>query len=116
MEEARPFPHGPWQAYAKAAALAPGDVDLLVDYGEALLGARAAGAPLPLRFVAVMREILALDPGNAVALWHLGLAAAESGRAKQAAAHWRALLDRMPADAPERKEVERRIEALPGAQ
>lgn len=101
-------------AYAEAAALAPGDVDLLIDYGQALLGARAAGAPLPLRFVAIMRDILALDPGNAVALWHLGQAAAESGQAEQAAAHWRALLDRMPEDAPLRAMVEERIEALPG--
>ncbi len=100
------------EAYAKAAALAPGDVDLLVDYGEALLGADQGGDGLPPPFVAVMRKVLALDRENALALWYVGLAEVEAGRSEQAAVHWRALLERMPADAPERAKVEKRIRAL----
>lgn len=102
-------------SYARAMALAPNDVNLLVDYGEALLNAEGDGDTLPAAFIKVMRKVLVLEPDNTVGLWYVGLAEARAGNSEIAGLLWRSLLDRLPADAPERARLEKRIEALPPA-
>ncbi len=100
-------------SYARAAALAPDDVNVLVDYGEALLNAEGDGDTLPAVFVEAMRKVLVLEPDNTLGLWYVGLAEARAGNAGIAGVLWRSLLDRLPADAPERARLEKRIQALP---
>lgn len=100
-------------AYARATELAPDDVSILTGYGEALINASGGGNKLPDAFVEVMRKVLALEPDNTLGLWYVGLAEARAGNSKIAGILWRSLLDRLPADAPERAQVEQRIEALP---
>ncbi len=102
-------------AYARATALAPNDVSVLVDYGEALLDAEGGGDTLPAAFVEAMRKVLVLAPDNTLGLWYVGLAEARAGNSEIAGVLWRGLLDRLPADAPERAQLEKRIEALPPA-
>lgn len=99
-------------AYAHAAKLAPKDVKVLLAYGESLLALKAADERLPKDFIAVMNQIRAIEPDNAVALYFLGIAEFEAGRRDAAAALWRQVLDRMPPDAPEKRELERRIDEL----
>ena len=102
-------------AFARATALAPNDINVLVDYGEALLNAGGEGDTLPAAFVEVMRKVLVLEPDNTLGLWYVGLAEARAGNSEIAGVLWRSLLDRLPADAPERARLEKRIKALPPA-
>ncbi|MHA1536935.1 MAG: tetratricopeptide repeat protein, partial [Alphaproteobacteria bacterium] len=100
------------EAYGRAAELAPKNVAVLVDLGQALLARHGKDRALPLRFVAVMRRILGLDATNAVALWFLGLAEHEAGNADKASALWERLLARLPAKSRERAALAKRIEML----
>jgi len=100
-------------AYARATALAPENVELLIDYGDALLAANGHSGVLPEPFVAVMRNVLALDSGNPLALWYVGLGEAQAGNTAAARTMWTRLVEILPADAPERADVQRSIKALP---
>jgi cytochrome c-type biogenesis protein CcmH len=99
-------------AYAKAVELAPTRVDVLTDYATSLLGTAKEGDKLPDDFVAVLRRILALAPDHADALWFVGLAEAQAGNTAQAKEMWTRLLALLPQDAPERPEIEQRIDTL----
>ena len=105
------------EAYGKAAALQPKSVDVLLDYGEALLtvGGGKADAKLNADFIGVMRRILALNDRNPVALWYVGLAALQAGQPAAAKRHWQRLFTVIPKEAPERAVLEKRIQALEGA-
>ncbi len=98
------------EAYAKAASLAPGRVDVLSDYAGALFETVAPGEKLPAPFVEVMRKILDADPNHGDALWFTGVAEAEAGRRAAAVALWQRLLDQLPQDARERQEIQEQIE------
>jgi cytochrome c-type biogenesis protein CcmH len=100
------------EAYAKAASLAPGRVEVLTEYAAALFETVPPGGKLPEPFVAVMRQILEVDPNHGDALWFTGLAEAEAGRRAAAVALWQRLLDQLPADAKERQEVRSQIDRL----
>jgi len=100
------------EAYGKAAALAPGRVDVLSDYAGALFESITPGDKLPPAFVDVMRKILDVDPNHGDALWFVGVAEAEAGRRAAAVALWQRLLDQLPAGARERQEVQEQIERL----
>lgn len=99
-------------AYAKAATLAPDNVEVLSDYAGALFERVPRAERLSADFVAVMRRILDLDPNHGDALWFVGLAEAEAGRRAAAVALWQRLVERLPAGSQERQEVQTRIERL----
>jgi cytochrome c-type biogenesis protein CcmH len=103
------------EANARAAALAPERLDVLIDYAGALFVRLAPGQKLPPDFVAVMRRILALDPNHGDALWFVGMAEAEAGNRTTALAHWQKLLDRLPPNAAERREVQQQVDRLKSA-
>jgi cytochrome c-type biogenesis protein CcmH len=98
-------------AFAHAAKLAPGDADVLVDYGEALIAARPGAAP-PAEAVAVMRRVLAIDGNRREALWFVGQAEAEAGDKAKASALWQRLLGELAPGTPEYEQVRRRLAAL----
>ena len=60
-----------------------------------------------------MRRVLALDPDNPAALFHLGEAAARAGDVAAARDHWQRLIAQVPADAPERARLQRLLDQLP---
>ena len=103
-------------AYGHAAALAPKNVDVLLDYGEAVLTAAgpqtSASQRLPAKFLEIMHQVYALDDRNPVALWYLGVDHAQAGRRAEAAALWQRLLERLPPNAPERAALAKRLEML----
>ncbi len=99
-------------AFARAAALDPDDPALLQDYGGAIVEATADGAPLSQQAVAVFRRLAELDGDNRAALWHVGLAEAQSGNAAEARALWRRLLALLPPDSPDRAAVNQAIARL----
>lgn len=102
-------------AYARAAALQPDNIAVLVDYGQSMLEADPPkpGKPFAPEFVALMQQIEKRAPKNAVALWFLGLSARADGRPKAARDYWTRLLPLLPEDAPQRKQLEAQIKSLP---
>lgn len=77
-------------AFSKAAALKPGDANLLTDYAEVLAlagGRKLAGEPARL-----LERALGIDPGNDKALALSGSAAFERKDYKAAIRHWETLL------------------------
>ncbi len=99
-------------AYEKALPLLPGDVQVRMEYSALLLNNVPENAPLPPRFVAIMREVLGIDSGNVKALYFVGLAEAQAGHTAQARALLQKVMDNLPPDAPERAEVAAQIEQL----
>jgi len=97
-------------ALAKAAALAPKNKDVLLLYGRALRTA-AGGKETP-ESIAVMRQVLSVDPKNIEALWLVGLAEAEAGERAAGTAKMQQALDQLPGDAPNRDALVKRLEDL----
>jgi cytochrome c-type biogenesis protein CcmH len=100
------------EAYRQAASRLPDDLAAQVEYAEALLAQESMDQPPSPKAVAQLQTVLALDADNAIALFHLGRAAAATGDANAAARHWNRLLAQMPADAPARAQLERLLENL----
>ena len=100
------------EAYGQAARLAPKDVGVLVNYGQALLAVHGKDRDLPPNFIAIIRRIHALQPDHVIGLWFLGVAEYEAGNRDKAAALWTRLLARLPKEAPERAALAKRIEML----
>ena len=98
-------------AMARAAKLAPKNVEILMLYGRAIRS--AAGEALTPASIAVMRRVVALDGGIVEALWFVGRAEAESGNAAAARDHWEKAYAALPASSPDRAELRRRIDSLP---
>ena len=96
-------------AMARAAKLAPKNVEILMLYGRAIRSA-AGEAPTP---TAVMRRVVALDGGIVEALWFVGRAEAEAGNAAAARDHWEKAYAALPETSPDRAEIRRRIDSLP---
>lgn len=99
------------QAYARAVALAPTDMELLADYADATLAAPGP-AEIPAASVEALRQVLKTDAANATALWFVGLAESEANHALEAAALWKRLLSRLQPDTPAYRTVQARIDAL----
>jgi len=101
-------------AWGKAAALAPDALDIQLDYATAILAAAPEGEPLGAEFSAAVARIRAKDPSSLAGLYFAGLDAARGGRPAEARGYFETLLQALPADAPQRQQIEREIEALGG--
>lgn len=103
-------PEAARDAMARAAALAPRAVPVLLGYGRAIRA--AAGNRETADSTALMHRVLEIDPDNLEALWLAGLAAADAGDAATA----RRLLDRalaqIPAGTPERQQLQDALDSL----
>jgi cytochrome c-type biogenesis protein CcmH len=99
-------------AYAHLAEAQPDDLKAQLAYADALLAA-APDDRLPEAAQQQWRKVLALDPQNATALFYLGEAAVQAGDFDTARDHWQRVLDKIPADRPERAQVQRLIDQLP---
>lgn len=63
-------------------------------------------------FLDAMGKVLDLSPDNPQALYYLGQQAANEGKADRARELWARLLKQLPADAPQRPELQRRMDSL----
>ncbi|TSD90122.1 c-type cytochrome biogenesis protein CcmI [Mycobacterium sp. KBS0706] len=99
-------------AYARAAALAPDNNDLLRAYADSLLAA-GRGEEVPPLLETGLRRILAADPNDAIALWFLGVAAQKSGQPEEARRLWGRMRDQFQEGSQERRAIEGRISQLP---
>lgn len=100
------------EAYRKAARLIPGDTQLRMEYAAVLLDKVEPGAPFPPEFVGVMREILAVDPRNADALYFLGIAEMQTGNAVKGREYFTRLVTVLPEGSEERAEVQKQLDAI----
>jgi cytochrome c-type biogenesis protein CcmH len=102
-------------AYAKARALRPEDLSVPEAEAEALMTGFKPGEKLPAQVIALMNEVVAKDPKQPMALWYLGLNAAQNGQAAEARQRWQALADQLPTGSDDRKMVEQALATLPSA-
>jgi cytochrome c-type biogenesis protein CcmH len=100
------------EAFAQVARRLPDDLASQVDYATALLAEQSLDQPPSPEAVAQLQQVLNLDGDNALALFHLGRAAAASGDTGTATRYWQRLLAHLPPDAPVRPQLERLIENL----
>ena len=94
-------------AYAKAAALKPGDADLLSEYAFALAmtnGRQLQGQPAEL-----IKQALQIAPENPKALELAGSAAFQAKNYKEAIAYWQKVLEKTPANSELAQTVTQRI-------
>lgn len=100
------------EAYKKAAQLAPGDVQVRLEYASLLLAEVPEGAALPPEFVRLMREVVAVDPQNPDALYFLGVSASQTGDSAKARDYWTRLLAVLPEGSEDRVAIQKQIDAL----
>jgi cytochrome c-type biogenesis protein CcmH len=98
-------------ALKEGNAAFPGNLPLLEAYMNALAGGLKDDKPTP-EFVAVARQVNAVDANQPDALWYLGIAAADNGDRFRAAAYWTKLLAVLPSADPQRAVVQHRLDAL----
>lgn len=102
-------------AYGKAMALLPKDVDVKLAYADVLLAmVPQTASELPPELTAVLQDVLALEPENPDALYFLGVVEAQAGRKAEAKALWSRLLGTLPEGSPERAGLKQQIDQLGG--
>lgn len=99
-------------AYARAVALAPADIDLLAEYAGTVFAAPDGAASLPAESVAALRAALDKEPTNGAAMWLLGFAAAKEGKADEARQLWSQLQAQFAPDSAEYEAVKAQIDRL----
>jgi cytochrome c-type biogenesis protein CcmH len=100
------------EAAARAATLAPGDVEVLTELAELHAPASPSDA-LSEAFLNALRGILTLRPDDVRALFFLGLDGARHGDEVVARGNWERLLAVLPPGAPVAAEIKRQLDALP---
>jgi cytochrome c-type biogenesis protein CcmH len=100
------------EALASGAKAAPGRVDVLMAYADALMVANGEEDAPPATAIAVLRDVLALQPDNPQALWFLGLDAARTANTGEASQLWGKLLTQLQPGTPEHAEVQSRLDSL----
>jgi cytochrome c-type biogenesis protein CcmH len=103
---------GAADAYARAIALAPDNIDLLHAYANALLAAGRSEEVPPL-LKAGLPRMLAANTKDLVALWFSGVAAQKAGQPEEARRAWIEMRDQFPEGSPERAAIKQRISQLP---
>lgn len=83
------------QAYARAASLAPEDIEILTEYASLVLVSEDPRRPSR-EAVELFTRLYKIDPKHPSALWVLGLDAYNAGRYRQAAQYWEGLLKALP--------------------
>jgi cytochrome c-type biogenesis protein CcmH len=91
------------EAFDQAARLRPDDVSLFLQEVRALLSERAATDRLPPRVIGLLKHVEAIDPKQPLALWYLGIGAAQDGHLDEARRYWGTLLAKMPPVAQTRR-------------
>ncbi len=105
---------GALNAYERAMELKPADVTSRLQFASLMITQTDLDAPgpLPTPLTEAMAGVLKVNPAQPDALFIAGLAQAKTGDAAGAKAHWDKALAELPADAPLRREIERRIATL----
>lgn len=103
-------PQAALDALRQATRAAPERVDVWLALAQSL--APAEDQPASPEFLETMRTVLRLDADNPQALYYLGEQAAAEGQTGTARDLFTRLLTQLPADAPIRADLQKRLEAL----
>ena len=100
------------EAYAKAAALRPDDVEILVSYADAIVSAAEPAPPARAELEPVVNRILARDPDEPRALWLSGALALSAGDMKTARTRWTRLLEFVDPNGVQYVQLKKQLDAL----
>lgn len=103
------------EAFARAAALRPDDPAIALGEGEARLGAADPQSGLPRiddRALDAFRRAARLAPDDPQVNWYLGIRAVQDGDRAGAKARWTKVLAALPAEDPNRPQIQALIDAL----
>jgi len=92
-------------AYSRAGALRPDDLALALAEAEVLLDGLPPTDGFPPRALVLLRRVLAAEPQQPAALWHLGVEAAKRGAMDEAVGLWDRLIAVLPPDGDDTKMV-----------
>lgn len=96
-------------AFKEAAARAPDDVDIQLDYARALFPPGSDERAMPDAFMQTIDRVRTLAPNNPQGLFFGGMVAVRRGDAAQARSLWTQLIDALPENSPVRAAVEQRL-------
>lgn len=96
---------------ARGAKALPGDAGVQLAYARDLIGPHP-DRPAPPDALAALGRVLASDPNNDEALWHLGLAEEAAGNKKAARQYWERLLQQLEPGSEGFTSLGKRIESL----
>jgi cytochrome c-type biogenesis protein CcmH len=99
-------------AWKHAATLAPKDEEILARYAEAILAVRGEGQKLPPEFAQLAQRIRTLDPKSLEGMFFDALAQQDAGNKDGARELWEEILRGLPAESPQRTDIQRRLDAL----
>ena len=100
-------------AYSRAIALAPNDLNLRLGRAEALLNRlNSANEPIDAEAQAALDDVANLNPGHPFVLYFRGLAASQRGDTELARENWTRLIAAMPPDAAEAASIRELIDGL----
>jgi cytochrome c-type biogenesis protein CcmH len=99
-------------AYEHAAKLKPDDPQILLAEADALLPDRNPQTPVPPRVVTLLKQVETLDAKQPVALWYLGLAAAQQRNFAEASSYWQRLLAVLPPGSDQHQAVAEALQAI----
>jgi cytochrome c-type biogenesis protein CcmH len=99
-------------AYARAGALRPDDMEIALAEALVLLEGQPPSAPFPPRALALLTRVIAAEPRQPVALWHLGVEAAKRGAMAEAGGFWDRLLAILPPDSEDARLVRGALAAV----
>ena len=99
-------------AYARAGALRPDDMAVALAEAQAWLDGQPPTAAFPPRVLELLRRIIADDPKQPSALWHLGVEAARRGAMDEAITLWDRLITVLPEDGEDARMVRAAVAAV----
>lgn len=99
-------------AYAKAAALRPDDVEILVSYADAIVTAAEPAPPPRAELEPLVARILARDPDEPRGLWLSGALALSAGDKKTARTRWSRLLEFVDPNGVQYVQLKKQLDAL----
>lgn len=102
------------EAYGKAAALRPDDLDTQLASAHAGLKTVPKGKTVPKAVLKAFRRVHELAPDNFDGLWFTGLGHLQAGQADQARSLWQRAEENLSADDPRRRLVARQLKNLTG--
>lgn len=100
------------EAYAKAAALRPKDVEILVSLANAIVADANPAPPPRAELEPLVNRILARDPDQPRGLWLSGALALSAGDAKTARARWNRLLEFVDPNGVQYVQLKKQLEAI----
>lgn len=100
------------EAFEAASRLKPDDVSIPLQETRTLLADHKPSDRLPARIVGLLKRAKALDPGQPMVLWYLGMAAAQDQKPDEARRYWAALLAKLAPGSEDARMIQAAMDSL----